>query len=66
MIRKIIPLQGGGEMIGIPNKVKWIDSDGVPYIRYRYGKVDKPVPKWILADATPPAPASPAAPQNYE
>lgn len=48
---RIRPVYGhiAGPIVGDPVTVKWVDSSGTPMVRFRFGKVDKPVHNWISA-----------------
>ena len=46
-IRVVVMLEGGGSWLGTIQTVKSIWPDGTPQVRYRYGKVDKPIHHWV-------------------
>lgn len=52
-IRRIIRLEGGGHIVGSVVVVKSFDSHGTPYVRYRFGKVDKPALEYVAAETSP-------------
>ena len=47
-IRSTVHLVGGGSFDGPLVQVKYM-SGSIPVVRYRFGKVDKPVNHWTLA-----------------
>lgn len=51
-IQVVVPFNGKS-ILGTTQTVSAMDSHGTPYVRYRFGKVDKPVTSWVLPAQTP-------------
>lgn len=52
-IQVIVRLAGGGSFLGTTQTVVSVDSSGTPYVRYRFGKVNKPIDSWVLQTKAP-------------